>query len=224
MRQNKVSGFTLIELLVVIAIIAVLAAIIFPTFAQARRKSYQSTCLSNLKQIGAATLMYAQDYNDHFPFGCDNTDHLLEASWPDTEWADDIANMKLMPEVLLPYTKSKAVWHCPADIGFTITGLSLEYELDGRPSAFEKFGMSYHVYTMIPLKRETISGIVAQGIKKTFGPAEIPFVFDANGNWHGGDKQLEYRYDALYCDGHAANKPREAFMEPIYAHIGPDSN
>jgi prepilin-type N-terminal cleavage/methylation domain-containing protein len=61
------TGFTLIELLVVIAIIAILAAILFPVFAQAREKARQSGCLSNLKQIGTALMMYTQDYDEAFP-------------------------------------------------------------------------------------------------------------------------------------------------------------
>ena len=57
-------GFTLIELLVVIAIIAVLAAILFPVFAQAREKARSISCLSNLKQLGTASMMYSQDYDE----------------------------------------------------------------------------------------------------------------------------------------------------------------
>jgi prepilin-type N-terminal cleavage/methylation domain-containing protein len=60
-------GFTLIELLVVIAIIAILAAILFPVFAQAREAARKSTCTSNLKQVALGALMYAQDYDERLP-------------------------------------------------------------------------------------------------------------------------------------------------------------
>ena len=65
MRNRR--GFTLIELLVVIAIIAILAAILFPVFAQAREKARQTTCLSNMKQMGTAIMMYVQDYDEVTP-------------------------------------------------------------------------------------------------------------------------------------------------------------
>ena len=64
--MSKKKGFTLIELLVVIAIIALLAAILFPVFGQAREKARQTKCTSNLKNLCAAMLMYAQDYDDYF--------------------------------------------------------------------------------------------------------------------------------------------------------------
>ncbi len=70
-RTNAVrkDGFTLIELLVVIAIIAILAAILFPVFAQARAKARAIACLSHLKQLGTATMMYMQDYDETYPSG-----------------------------------------------------------------------------------------------------------------------------------------------------------
>src|SRR5437870_8136292 len=66
-ERRQHCGFTLIELLVVIAIIAILAAILFPVFAQVREKARMSACLSNMRQIGSALMMYAQDYDETFP-------------------------------------------------------------------------------------------------------------------------------------------------------------
>jgi len=67
--RRRPGGFTLIELLIVIAIIAILAAILFPVFAQAREKARATTCLSNSKQMGLAMMMYAQDYDEAYPQG-----------------------------------------------------------------------------------------------------------------------------------------------------------
>jgi prepilin-type N-terminal cleavage/methylation domain-containing protein len=66
-REAKIGGFTLIELLVVIAIIAILAAILFPVFAQARESARLTQCSSNLRQIGQAILMYSDDHDETLP-------------------------------------------------------------------------------------------------------------------------------------------------------------
>lgn len=86
--MQKKSGFTLIELLVVIAIIAILAAILFPVFAQAREKARQITCISNLRQLGMGVLQYLQDNDDKFPMAeycgdptCDNNTDADHITW-----------------------------------------------------------------------------------------------------------------------------------------------
>jgi prepilin-type N-terminal cleavage/methylation domain-containing protein/prepilin-type processing-associated H-X9-DG protein len=88
------NAFTLIELLVVIAIIAILAAILFPVFAQAREKARQASCLSNTKQLAVGLLMYQQDYDEQFP--------LIrgEQSW--------VYKMQ-------PYLQSYQLLRCPSD-------------------------------------------------------------------------------------------------------------
>src|SRR6266568_7571892 len=68
LKSRPRSGFTLIELLVVIAIIAILAAVLFPVFAQAREKARSSACLSNMKQSCYGLMMYVQDHDGYFPY------------------------------------------------------------------------------------------------------------------------------------------------------------
>lgn len=103
MKLNTRKGFTLIELLVVIAIIAILAAILFPVFAQAREKARGISCLSNLKQIGTSAMMYAQDYDET----C--VSHAWSGSAP---FPND---RKYWPEMVQPYAKSWPIMRCPSD-------------------------------------------------------------------------------------------------------------
>jgi prepilin-type N-terminal cleavage/methylation domain-containing protein/prepilin-type processing-associated H-X9-DG protein len=105
---GKRIGFTLIELLVVIAIIAILAAILFPVFASAREKARQTTCASNLKQIGLAVLQYTQDYDETYPMA-------TEGNWCDPAAGGGCSGPEPTPSpiTLDPYIKSMAVWKCP---------------------------------------------------------------------------------------------------------------
>jgi prepilin-type N-terminal cleavage/methylation domain-containing protein/prepilin-type processing-associated H-X9-DG protein len=101
-------GFTLIELLVVIAIIAILAAILFPVFAQAREKARQATCLSNMKQMALASRMYLSDYDDTV-VPC----YLYSVHSAAGTGARGAPVLQWWPDLLHPYSKSDKLWHCP---------------------------------------------------------------------------------------------------------------
>jgi len=96
----RTRGFTLIELLVVIAIIAILAAILFPVFARAREKARQASCLSNVKQLGLANLMYLQDYDETYPIGMTSV---------------GFANGVSVLERCEPYIKNQQLSRCPSN-------------------------------------------------------------------------------------------------------------
>lgn len=99
----KKRGFTLIELLVVIAIIAILAAILFPVFAQAREKARQASCLSNLKQIALGANMYGQDYDEFLPGSCG----------PRISWGAQYKSLACGHEQIYPYVKNSQIFRCP---------------------------------------------------------------------------------------------------------------
>lgn len=115
---RRTGGFTLIELLVVIAIIAILAAILFPVFAQAREKARQTSCLSNVKQIGIAVMMYSQDYDETLPeTGWDGPCSSPQPTGPGT-WRvndDQFSGVFSFPIASAPYIKNWNIFQCPSD-------------------------------------------------------------------------------------------------------------
>lgn len=131
MKANKRKGFTLIELLVVIAIIAILAAILFPVFAQAREKARAITCVSNLNQIGLGMMQYLQDYDDRFP----------------TSWAKGFPGDPNW--YIQPYLKSLDVLTCP-DKYVTVQQANAVCG----PAANDPYG----VYYLLPGERDNPTG------------------------------------------------------------------
>jgi prepilin-type N-terminal cleavage/methylation domain-containing protein len=91
-------AFTLIELLVVTAIIAILAAILFPVFAQAREKARQTSCLSNMRQMSFGVQMYLQDYDERMPLAA-------------TATATGFLNWHHLVD---PYVRNSQIWVCPS--------------------------------------------------------------------------------------------------------------
>ena len=219
MKWPRTCGFTLIELLVVIAVIAILAAILFPVFAQAREKARSTTCLSNMKQLGTASMMYMQDYDGAYPL----------AWYGRPQYGFDV--------VLFPYHKSLQVYECPSNkvtprywegyprLGFgPIPGsYAMNGDLTAREAAGDRAGLTEGavqapaetiLFTEIwdtrgPNGAKTFHTV--QGQRVADGPeaeiytnvkndvcARIPF------NIHQGGSNY------TYCDGHAAWKRVDA--------------
>jgi prepilin-type N-terminal cleavage/methylation domain-containing protein/prepilin-type processing-associated H-X9-DG protein len=140
--NSRRRGFTLIELLVVIAIIAILAAILFPVFAQAREKARQTTCTSNMKQMGTALMMYSQDNDETLPPGC----HF----WGDTNPLDTvIPAVNAWDGMIRAYVKNQQVFACPSDPNTKITGRS--------------YAVNQNVDGPAPLKPGKFTGIAPVG-------------------------------------------------------------
>ncbi len=118
--RGKRKAFTLIELLVVIAIIAILAAVLFPVFAQAREKARQAACSSNLRQIGTAFALYAQDYDERLPDRRDLKLSLPGGYRPWTTWPPSDPRAGWAAVVLDPYIKNTGIWACPSVAGSSL--------------------------------------------------------------------------------------------------------
>lgn len=186
MREGDRAGkpaFTLVELLVVIAVIAVLAAILFPVFATAREKARQASCASNLRQLGLATLMYLQDYDETYPLYQYNDCQGLvcyqfwfglrtPTGWDKTKG------------LLYPYMKNGGIQRCPSWTGVTRFG-------DGNGYGYNwgYIGSDYYLTnppSWPPLNPATESELSAPTDKILF--ADSGFY---NAPWFGGDGTVD---------------------------------
>ncbi len=122
-------GFTLIELLVVIAIIAILAAILFPVFAQAKESAKKTACLSNARQIALANRIYLSDYDDVYPI------FYAYNSAP----AAGQPGHKGVEVLLLPYTRNREIFKSPLDSGGPYTS----QDVPGADTYWKAYGSSY---------------------------------------------------------------------------------
>jgi len=211
-------GFTLIELLVVIAIIAVLAAILFPVFARAKASARQTTCLSNLKQIGASLALYMADCDDVFPSAVDPSDKLTPEIWNAyPAFQARIPSMPYLHEALQPYVKSRAIFHCPSDDGSDVLDSHPELSFRSSPSMYATFGTSYLYRTEIAFKYFTQTAFQL--------PSDVNVLFDGSGHWHGAGSRIRgfenysyerlkpFRYNTLFGDFHAKSLSYDQLQE-----------
>lgn len=215
--SRKQRGFTLIELLVVIAIIAILAAILFPVFARAREQARKTSCISNMKQIGTASMMYVQDYDENYSDSRVSTDALDGAGcsnigkangyygaphitcWGIRLYSPGTATTTKViagyPARLMPYVKNSQIFICPSDskVDRWISGLE-------RGSYYQR-----HAH-------DTYASIFGNGVKMATiaRPAQLAYYVEEC--WHAGGKD-PYAWNgsdtgskgsnAVYYDGHA---------------------
>ena len=216
------AAFTLIELLVVIAIIAVLAAILFPIFAQAREKARQASCLSNLKQIGLATVMYASDYDGTYP--------MVQYKGPDGRvwWAiykSDAGEIDKTRGLIYPYLKSGEIQRCPSYTGKNnLGGAGYGYNNKHLGSNGGYGGPPDYALRMPPASQAQIER-----------PAEMITFADAMTNWPPPGKNetlsiekpsnwygfpsVDFRHQSFanfaFADGHVKGMKREAFVKEL---------
>ena len=225
-QRRRRQGFTLIELLVVIAIIAILAAILFPVFAQAREKARQATCSSNQRQMGLAFMMYAQDYDETLPPYGD--------AYP--------ATTTYWPTMIQPYTKNQQLHACPS---WPLAG---KYQFNGKPIAGGPlgYGVNYgrifrypgkgggifgppRLLAGIPRPAGTMLSMDSQGSQHIYEPFDWPFDRDWDGDGvkdsNSGVETVEghvynmadpFRHgkglNATFADGHAKWIAANAFF------------
>jgi prepilin-type N-terminal cleavage/methylation domain-containing protein len=122
-RQTyRTRGFTLIELLTVVATIAILAALLLPILSKAKIKAQRTSCLSNLRQLGIAWMMYADDNHGFLPesYPVSNPDVWVQG---DMTKVSDVSNAALIKAgKLFPYNRTVGIYRCPADNGVAIDG------------------------------------------------------------------------------------------------------
>lgn len=202
--RARTFAFTLIELLVVIAIIAILAAILFPVFAQARERARSAQCISNLRQSATAVLLYVQDYDDTFPMNL----YL--------QFSTSGACVFSFYQALIPYQKNGDIMLCPSDA--KRVNPSLAFQRSGLPPicppVLPEFSYT-HNYGLIDFGLDNNlfpgTGRAVKNLARVEFPVETVMIYDGSLVQQGGpfimfDTPVQARHfgllNANYVDGH----------------------
>ena len=209
------AGFSLIEILVVISILAVIAGIVFPIFTEVKRKAQETTCLSNLKQLGTAMRLYANDWDGRLPAAriFEGGEHNMYGNWAGC----DIYGGKCDPQKgqLYNCVKNLSVYHCPSVSDGDMKNISG----DAKP-----YPLSYSMNGMLSYK--LMSGV--------WSPAKVGLLIheapnsmdDGDFNWMGlaGHPEEGWNQPAkvhrggtclIYCDLHAVWRSRDDILDEL---------
>ncbi len=171
-RIFKQNAFSLIEVLTVMTIIAILAALLFPVFSSSKSRAEREVCASNLHQIGIATNLYLQDYDEVYPHAVTLWDRnhpaLLVCSPQNLK---DVSSIPIINVVLRPYLHSDIIFKCPSDDGIT--------NRIGPPILPSMFayggdGSSYEFETLLDNQSSTCF----------LHPSLDEYAMDSDGTWH----------------------------------------
>jgi len=202
-------AFTLLELLTVVAIVGILAGIIMPVLAQAKRAAKAARCSGNLRGAITATTLYLADYEDTYPMAISPYLRTIVCSFNfDYINRSGICQAPSPEAVLRPYISSPELWNCPLDTGFDVE----DYYMDTtpqRPSSYIATGSSYAYNDDLVFWRRHTSTSLAN-------PSKSVVFYTRAGAWHGSGKSMRvvaydetmgelyrgYRYNSVHADGH----------------------
>lgn len=226
MTRGRRKGFTLIELLVVIAIIAILAAILFPVFATAKRRAQFSTCSNNTHQWLSAMQMYMNEWNDYFP-SCS-----ISCAYEHRDGSFPNGRKPAFYELMSKYTAgNESIRWCPAWVAANLRKLG-----GGDINQLKEWGWSYWFQCSasgyVP-EASNLCGIPASRVKY---PSRMPAIGDTNAchearavttdeearQW-ANDKNA-FIYPIGYCDGHVRDIVMIAADVPKYWYPGIDGS
>jgi prepilin-type N-terminal cleavage/methylation domain-containing protein len=230
MPRTRKPAFTLIELLVVIAIIAILAAILFPVFAQARERARMTACLSNMRQISTGIMMYAQDYDETLPY--------IRFHCPGTKPGSHCLVWK---NVIRPYLKSLDVLGCPSNsYAHTTPGLASDavpvkqgnnaegWEQEPEQRMPISYGMNSCAQTWIPadqkpgpptrlaqLVRPTETFMVGENQALPYSDILMQWLYQPGTRCFGLFVHSSHVANFIFYDGHVHSKHWLATLYPV---------